>query len=171
MIAVILLSSPFIIQLTSSAKYDPWADLDGDGDVDIFDIVDIATRYDTKGDATREVNVVSLPVHTTVVVAEDQYVQGSFWSPSYNASGFGKLKLMISYYGGDVQGEVELKIYGYVHGYSTIEKFVVYTYPMTGNGYQACLNYPMPCERFQFRFNTVIPNDIYLDLSFYMTWA
>ena len=45
MIALILLTSPFLVQLTSSAPYDAWADLDEDGDIDIFDIVVIAMSY------------------------------------------------------------------------------------------------------------------------------
>ena len=35
------------VGLTSSAPYDPWCDLDTDGDIDIYDIVEIAGRYGT----------------------------------------------------------------------------------------------------------------------------
>ena len=66
MIAVILLSSPLVVQMTSSAAYDPWADLDDDGDIDIFDIVDIAGRYGTKGDSTKDVFVDNWPIMQNV---------------------------------------------------------------------------------------------------------
>ena len=167
-IAVILLSSPFIVQLTSSARYDPWADLDGDGDVDIFDIVDIATRYDTKGDATRDVNVVSLPIHSTVIVAENQFLDThTFSSPTYNTSGFGKLKVMIHYMNGQVQGQYEFRILGWI---TDSQQMLIYSYPMTGPYYETCLNYPTPCERFVFQFSAVL-SSCNFDLSFYMTWA
>ena len=46
----IILSSLFLVSVTAqTSPYDPWADLDDDGDIDIFDIVDIAGRYGTTG--------------------------------------------------------------------------------------------------------------------------
>lgn len=51
----ILFSSMFLIGTTTSIStkgahdYDPWCDLDDDGDIDIFDIVDIAGRYGSSG--------------------------------------------------------------------------------------------------------------------------
>jgi len=56
-IALVLLSTPFLIQLTASAPYDPWADLDDDGDIDIFDVVKIAAAYSTTGDPAKNVAV------------------------------------------------------------------------------------------------------------------
>ena len=55
-LSIILLSSLLLIGTTSSAstrgvgEYDPWCDFDDDGDIDIFDIVDIAGRYGTTGE-------------------------------------------------------------------------------------------------------------------------
>ncbi len=51
----ILFSSMFLIGTTTSIStkgvhdYDPWCDFDDDGDIDIYDIVDIAGRYGTTG--------------------------------------------------------------------------------------------------------------------------
>jgi hypothetical protein len=38
-----------LVGITSSASYDPWCDLDDDGDIDIFDIVKMAGAYGTTG--------------------------------------------------------------------------------------------------------------------------
>lgn len=47
-VAPLLITSLFLIGVTASL-YDPWYDFDDDGDIDIFDIVDIAARYGTTG--------------------------------------------------------------------------------------------------------------------------
>jgi len=41
-VAPLLITSLFLIGVTAS-EYDPWYDFDDDGDIDIFDIVDIET--------------------------------------------------------------------------------------------------------------------------------
>ena len=56
LVLIALLSSVYFVGFTSSindcplAGYCPWDDLDDDGDIDIFDIVDIAGRYGTSGE-------------------------------------------------------------------------------------------------------------------------
>ena len=49
MLMAVLSVSLFLVGLTSSAPYDPWIDLDDDGDIDIFDIVQMAGAYGTTG--------------------------------------------------------------------------------------------------------------------------
>lgn len=62
-LAGVLLSSILFIGLTGSAGvYDPYADYDADGDIDIFDVVPMAEAYGTTGDPTRNVTVINLPV-------------------------------------------------------------------------------------------------------------
>jgi len=46
---------------TSTTEYDPWADIDGDGDIDIFDLRKVAKVYGGTGDPTRNVNVTNFP--------------------------------------------------------------------------------------------------------------
>ena len=51
-LAISLLASLLLVGAIPSSgvgEYDPWADLDDDGDIDIYDIVDIAGRYGTTG--------------------------------------------------------------------------------------------------------------------------
>ena len=50
-LVTVLLASSLLVGLTSSTSvYDPWCDLDEDGDIDIFDIVRMAGIYGTAGD-------------------------------------------------------------------------------------------------------------------------
>ena len=49
MLIAAVLFSMLLVGITSSAPYDPWCDLDDDGDIDIFDIVKIAGAYGTTG--------------------------------------------------------------------------------------------------------------------------
>ena len=45
-LSIVLLSSLFYVGVTSSiAVYDPYADYDQDGDIDIYDIVEAASNY------------------------------------------------------------------------------------------------------------------------------
>jgi len=48
-LAVLLVTLFMFVGVTSSTPYDPWYDFDDDGDIDIYDIVDIAGRYGTTG--------------------------------------------------------------------------------------------------------------------------
>jgi len=48
-------------QTASTPEYDPWADLNGDGTIDIFDIVQIGYTFGTSGDPTRNVNITNWP--------------------------------------------------------------------------------------------------------------
>lgn len=48
-LAMMLAVPMLLVGITSSVSYDPWVDLDDDGDIDIFDIVKIAGAYGTTG--------------------------------------------------------------------------------------------------------------------------
>ena len=70
---VLLVASLTLIGVTAS-PYDPWADYDADGDVDIYDVVPVATAYGTTGDSTRNVTVTNFPTEPepkTIVVVQN----------------------------------------------------------------------------------------------------
>ena len=60
-----LTSTLFMITISKSqsgvGEYNPWADYNEDGVIDIFDIVPAATSFGTEGDSTRNVNVANWP--------------------------------------------------------------------------------------------------------------
>jgi len=45
-------------------QYDPWADINDDGIIDIFDLVPAAISFGTTGDPTKNVNVTNWPIAT-----------------------------------------------------------------------------------------------------------
>jgi hypothetical protein len=47
-LATIFLASPFLVGATAKT-YDPWVDLNQDGKIDIFDVVELTERYGTVG--------------------------------------------------------------------------------------------------------------------------
>ena len=51
--ASLFVASFLFVGLTSSKPYSPWYDFSGNGEIDIFDIVDIAGRYGMTGTPTR----------------------------------------------------------------------------------------------------------------------
>ncbi len=52
-LSITLLASPFLIGLTSSiAEYDPWADINNDGTIDIFDAIMLANAFGGSGEPT-----------------------------------------------------------------------------------------------------------------------
>jgi len=61
-LAVVLVTMFMFVGVTSSTPYDPWYDFDDDGDIDIYDIVDIAGRYGTVG----------IPINKTELLLELQ---------------------------------------------------------------------------------------------------
>ena len=77
-LSLVLLSSLFYVGVTSSiAVYDPYADYDQDGDIDIYDVVPMADAYGTTGDSTRNVTVTnfpSVPEPKIVVVCQNHTV-------------------------------------------------------------------------------------------------
>ncbi len=173
-IAIVLLSSPFVIQLTSSAPYDPWADLDGDGDVDIFDVVDIAGRYDTKGDSTRNVNVTNWLKGTDVTVWYS-HALGSGASESserYHADGFQRMHLLMYVTGLSDAEQATIELRGYIYDInSTTTSIFVTAYSQIftiDNSYLDLVLY-IPSEEFQFRAVAEPGTNCYVYLSFYLT--
>jgi len=46
-----------VIPIRSGLPYDPWADLDSNGKIDMKDIANVASQFGTAGDSTKNVNV------------------------------------------------------------------------------------------------------------------
>ena len=61
-LVTVLATSLFFISTTAStAEYNPWSDIDGDGDIDIYDVVRVTGIYHTSGDPTRNVTITNWP--------------------------------------------------------------------------------------------------------------
>jgi hypothetical protein len=52
-----------ILPVRSTGKYDPWADINGDGKINMIDVGYIASLFGTSGDPTRNVTVTNWPTN------------------------------------------------------------------------------------------------------------
>jgi hypothetical protein len=50
-----------VIPIRSGQPYDPWADINDDGKINMYDIGNVASRFSTAGDSTKNVNVTNWP--------------------------------------------------------------------------------------------------------------
>jgi hypothetical protein len=89
-----LLAFTLLVGLTASVSYDPWCDLDEDGRISIFDVIQIASVYGTLGDPGKNVTVTNWPAPFEAAV---QYLNASWVNyDAYdllvvNCSGFSRL--------------------------------------------------------------------------------
>ena len=56
-LASVLLLTPFLVDVTTSAPYNPWYDLDENGIINIFDVVALAGTYGTTGNPGKNVTI------------------------------------------------------------------------------------------------------------------
>ena len=101
-LAAALLLTPFLVGLTASAPYNPWNDLDDDGDIDIFDIVKISGTYGTTGDPGKNVTIagrasnLAFTAPVTTIGASSGYV-----SPWISVNGYSKVTICVALSGVD----------------------------------------------------------------------
>lgn len=69
-LSLMFMAPTFLVGLTVSdfthcepTEYNPWADGDDDGDIDIFDVVYVATKYGENGCATKTLNITNWPAY------------------------------------------------------------------------------------------------------------
>ena len=175
LIGLILLASPFLVQLTSSAPYDAWADLDEDGDIDIFDIVDIASRYGTMGDPGKNVTVTNWPLavtpETTVWYSNSSL---PLTSANYSGSGFSNLHIFLLVLYAGPGSSFEFHVKGIFHNVdsSQTRSATAYSAVMTEDPRRDVLSVtiPVPSETFYF-YARVLSGGGNIFLSFYLSQA
>jgi hypothetical protein len=172
-IGLVLLASPFLVPLTASAPYDPWYDLDENGKIDIFDVVQLAGAYGTSGDPGKNVTVTNWPASTDVTVWYSQYIDDYLLSEYFNASGFGHLHVL-TYATGLVDTEtIILKVIGKLWnpGHTGGTDIVVYETAFRSGAEFKAITLPVPSGNFRFYASTDGTGDGEIHLSFYLTWA
>ncbi|MGB9134190.1 MAG: hypothetical protein WCC63_01165 [Candidatus Bathyarchaeia archaeon] len=113
-LATVLLFTPLLVGVTASAPYNPWYDLDENGEIDIFDVVRIAGTYGTTGDPGKNVSVTNWPpsVNVTVTYATRNGslasglipLDGS-WSTSIDTRGYRAITLTVELGGVNPTGQ------------------------------------------------------------------
>jgi hypothetical protein len=79
-------------------EYNPWADYNEDGVIDIFDIVPVAVSFGSEGDSTRNVSVTNFPIKRTLnaSLADNWVIDGSqAWELEANVEGYSKVTLVM----------------------------------------------------------------------------
>jgi len=94
-----LTATLFTVATTRSQEYDPWADLNGDGKIDILDVVGMTSIYGTTGDPTKNVtiaghaNKLAYSVESLLVGAGLQ-----FHTPIISVDGYSKMTVCLTTY-------------------------------------------------------------------------
>lgn len=94
LIAAVLLVSPFVVGLTSS-QYDPWADINGDGKIDIYDVAYTARAFGSSGDPAKNITVAN---HVTELyhAAGHLSIPPGYWeSDLFSIDGYAKVTVLI----------------------------------------------------------------------------
>ncbi|UCB59984.1 MAG: hypothetical protein JSW72_07690 [Candidatus Bathyarchaeota archaeon] len=169
-----LLVSPFVVGLTAS-QYDPWADINDDGKIDIKDVAYTAKLFGTLGDPTKNVTVTNWPISTEVSVWWFQFmdVDETKASAFFNASGFGQLHVLAFASDLTASETITVTIRGIMHdsGHTTLAPIDVSTFALTSSSTMTAITIPVPNAEFQFYAETGLATIGYISLSFYLTWA
>ena len=172
--ACVLLALTVLVRISSSATYDPWADLDESGDIDIFDVVTLAGSYQTTGDPTKNVNVLNWPVTTqqhTVFWSQESDAT-SEW---YNASGFAHMHLTWWVADGGLSAGELITVNTWARIYSptggSAVQFVAGLTDITPANDAGALTVPVPAERFCFHLDIAAGTTARVYLAFYLTHA
>lgn len=169
-----LVVAMFLMPVTSEQSvhdYDPWADMDDNGIIDIRDISYGARKFGSEGDPTKNVNVMNWPTSEPITVWwYEPLLPGAKWSDYYNASGFGHLHIQMM--GVNMEGDETITVR--VHGKLLTTSIEAYSVTLTiGASSAASVTIPVPNE--EFRFSAYLSGsgspsaNIYL--GFYLTWA
>jgi hypothetical protein len=173
---ILLLSSLCYVGITSSATvYDPYADYDSDGDIDIFDVVPVASVYGTSGDSTRNVTFKNWPLlattQTTVWFSNSSF---PLTSHNYSGAGFSNLHIFLHVLYAGPGSAVELQLKGIFHDTDSPQtrSATAYSATMTEDPRRDVLSVtiPIPSETFYFHAR-VLSGDGTVFLSFYLTNA
>jgi hypothetical protein len=173
---VLVLSSLFYVGITSSASvYDPYADYDADGDVDIFDVVPVASVYGTSGDPARNVTVTNWPLvvtpETTVWFGNSSF---PLTSQNYSGAGYSNLHLFLHVLYAGPGSAIELRVKGMFHDTDSplTRSATAYSVIMTEDPRREVLSVTIPVPSATFYFEAhLLSGGGTVFLSFYLTNA
>jgi hypothetical protein len=98
-----LTSTLFMITTSKSqsgvGEYNPWADYNGDGTIDIFDIVPVAVSFGATGDSTKNVTIAGHANKLAYSVEEQPVAAGGYFiTPYISVDGYSKMTICTSWY-------------------------------------------------------------------------
>lgn len=96
-----------VVPIRSGNPYDPWADINEDGKINMYDIGYTAQRYGATGDSTKNVNVTNWPspllpnfVYDSGMFTLGPWNSSEFWTNhDLNVAGYRQVSICVSYSG------------------------------------------------------------------------
>jgi hypothetical protein len=163
-----------VIPIRSQEPYDPWADIDENGKINMYDIGYTAQRFGATGDPTKNVNVTNWPDATNQIVWWLQQTSNTqlLTSPSYPANGFCQLHVCAEIESVPFLGTVTVQVLTLINppgqgGYPCL----AYTCTLTNSSTTIAFSIPVPAQSFYFQAIGNNANNPSLCLSYYLTWA
>ena len=181
-----LTASIFMVATSNSAEYDPWEDIDDDGKISIFDIVNLTNSYGATGNATKNVAVTNWPDANNANVtnwpkSDDvtvwwQYslVDGAgVWSPRYYSDGYSTLHMRMVTTGLAGAETVTFSVYANLYNadHTSYYPIPAYTYTFTDANFLTAVSIDVPSEELQFKFAAASGTSCMVSMGFYLTWA
>jgi hypothetical protein len=156
--------------VSSSVGYDPWADINDDGKIDMKDIAYTARLFDTSGDPAKNVTVTNWPTTSQIVVWWDEPVpSGVTVSPEYESLGFCRLHILATANGLTGTESIDVLVYGIMYNEAHSSSSVIaYTLTLTATAERKDITIFVPSETFRFG---VGGDPSTVRLTFYLTWA
>ena len=174
-LVMLILAAVLVPTLTVGQDYDPWSDITDDGKIRVDDILDVALRFGSDGDPTRNVTVVNWPNSSDVSVWWGQWLSTSdiILSSGYFAKGFGQLHVLIAGSGLTTGEKITVAIYGKLWNpaHNSYYSGRAGTGEVTSASPTDTISIPVPSEEFYFYAYTDSSSTGYVYLSFYLTWA
>jgi hypothetical protein len=166
-----LTATLLMVATSRSQEYDPWADLNEDGIIDIFDVVGVTGIYETTGDTTKNVNVMNWPLSYQETVFWQQST--GTYSPLYNASGFGHIHVLWDVSGLAGSENVTIRGVSEIHdpdgsGYYTTHFLIMV---VTSDNIEGSTSFSVPAEFFGFQLVFALGTTASVNLAYYMTYA
>jgi hypothetical protein len=159
-----------------AGDYDPWADINDDGNIDMYDIGYTARAFGTSGNPTKNVTITNWPAgESTTVWWYEPLSGGATYSGYYNASGLGHLHIQTQGVNMATDETITVRVHGRIWnpsgGSADIEAYAI---TLTfGASSVASVTIPVPNEQFRFSAYLSGPGspsaNIYL--CYYLTWA
>jgi hypothetical protein len=186
MLTFCLTASIFMVATSNSAEYDPWEDIDDDGKISIFDIVNLTNSYGATGNATKNVAVTNWPDANNANVTnwprsediliwyQDEILDGAYqYSPHYYSNGYSKIHMRM-YVGALAVGEsctfwVITPLRNANH--TSYYPIPAYTQIFNSTYVRTAVTVDVPSDEFYFGFDAAAGTSCIVSLAFYMTWA
>jgi len=92
-----------MIATSKSAEYNPWSDINGDGKIDILDVVKVTGIYGTTGDSTKNVTIAGHANKLAYSVESVLVGAGlDFYAPYISVDGYSKMTICLTTYGSNM---------------------------------------------------------------------